>query len=111
MISCVAQPDIQAQGRYRLGDLYLHQNLDREYDFMTQHTDPIFTEALESVMIHQPEQVANYLSDYMKGNVDIDKYKRTVRTYTIHFGYINSQFIYVTSNFILSNTLIVKFVI
>ncbi|OQR90762.1 hypothetical protein ACHHYP_05259 [Achlya hypogyna] len=67
----------KVQTRYKAHEPFLMRNMDDDYDYMVKTTDPIFAEALEAIVLHKPEQVAAYLADFMLGEVDLMKFKRS----------------------------------
>ncbi|OQS02941.1 hypothetical protein THRCLA_21287 [Thraustotheca clavata] len=67
----------KVQTRYKQQDAYLLRDLDTDYDYIVKALDPIFSEALEAVMLYKPEQVALFLSQFLAGTLDLEKVKRS----------------------------------
>ncbi len=71
--------EIIEKRRFHIKDPYLQQTLEENYDFMIQKVDPIISEALEQVLLYQPEQAAEFLADFMKGTLEPKNFNYTVR--------------------------------
>lgn len=80
-----------AQKRYKEHNTQLNIQLEKTYDFLNVNIDPIMTKAIEKLLINKPENVADFLANYMRGTIVISDYEKSVNNsifISIYFKFI-----------------------
>lgn len=62
------------QQRYRQHDASLEAMLHEHYDYIAQHIDPIMSKAIEQALLYQPDQIADFMAHFFRGNLDPKNY-------------------------------------
>lgn len=67
------------QARFRTHEPHLQAALDDTYEYMTKHLDPVLSLAIEEALLYQPDQIADFLAQFLRGTLNPKKYTFVVR--------------------------------
>lgn len=71
------------QDRFRAHDPHLQESLHEHYDYMIKHLDPVLSPAIEQALLYQPDQIADFLANTVRGTLDPSKYNYVVRLHPL----------------------------
>jgi hypothetical protein len=72
------------QDRFRAHDPHLQESLHEHYDYMIKYLDPVLSPAIEQALLYQPDQIADFLANTVRGTLDPSKYNYVVRLDHLH---------------------------
>ncbi|TMW68616.1 hypothetical protein Poli38472_006084 [Pythium oligandrum] len=64
----------EEQHRYHEQDPQMQRVLEENYDYMVKHLDPVMSQAIEKVLLYQPDQAADFLAQYFRGTLEVKNY-------------------------------------